>query len=170
MLGLLFPRLTNDAARGAELFDAVVAKAREEHWYISGGVPDTIDGRFAMLTTIAALVMVRIERDGDSGNQIAATLTERFVYAMEAEHREMGLGDPTLGKTVRKLVGLLAWRVELWRDATRKGDWEGPTLQSLFGGGESSPTAIAHAAAALRKFWRELDAGPLGAIAQGRLE
>jgi len=27
MLGLLFPRLTNDAARGAELFDAVVAKS-----------------------------------------------------------------------------------------------------------------------------------------------
>jgi len=170
MLGLLFPRLTNDPARGAELFDAVVAKAREEHWYISGGVPDTVDGRFAMLTTIAALVMVRIERDGDSGNPIAATLTERFVHAMAAEHREMGLGDPTLGKTVRKLVSLLAQRVELWRSAVDSGDWDGAARRSIFGRGESSPTATAHAAAALRNFWRELDAAPLGAIAEGRLE
>jgi len=169
MLGLLFPRLTNDAARGAELFDAVVAKAREEHWYISGGVPDTIDGRFAMLATIAALVMVRIERDGDSGNPIAATLTERFVHAMAAEHREMGLGDPTLGKTVRKLVSLLAQRVELWRSAVDSGDWDGAARRSIFGG-ESSPNATAHAGAALRNFWRELDAAPLGAIAEGRLE
>ena len=170
MLSLLFPRLTADPARGAELFDAVVAKAREEHWYISGGVADTIDGRFAMLTTIAALVLVRIERDGDSANQIAAALTERFVHVMEAEHREMGIGDPTLGKTVRKLVGSLARRVELWRDAVDSGDWDEAARQSIFGRGEASPNAAAHAAAALRQLWRELDAAPLGAIVEGRLE
>ena len=33
-------------------------------------------------------------------------VTERFIEVMELEHRELGLGDPTLGKTVRKLVGL----------------------------------------------------------------
>ena len=45
-------------------------------------------------------------------------LTERFIEVMESEHRELGLGDPTLGKTVRKLVGALARRTELWRSAT----------------------------------------------------
>jgi cytochrome b pre-mRNA-processing protein 3 len=170
MLHLLFPRLTADPARGAELFDWITGRAREEHWYISGGVPDTIDGRFAMLATIAALVMVRLEREGDSGNRLTAALTERFVEVMEAEHREMGLGDPTLGKTVRKLLVALARRLDLWRTATGRNDWETATLQSVFGGADVSPSAAGHAAAALREFWRRLDSSPLGAIARGRVE
>jgi cytochrome b pre-mRNA-processing protein 3 len=168
MLRLLFPRLTAETARGAELFDRVVAKAREEHWYVAGGIPDTIDGRFAMLTTIAAVVMVRLERDGESGNEVAASLTERFVEAMEAEHREMGIGDPTLGKIVRKLVGSLARRVELWRSAVEGGDWAATARQSLFGDSANSPDAWAHSAAALQDYWRHLEAAELKVIAEGR--
>jgi len=170
MLHLLFPRLTADPTRGAEPFDWVTRRAREEHWYIAGGVADTIDGRFAMLSTIAALIMVRLERDGDSGDQLAASLTERFVEVMEAEHREMGLGDPTLGKTVRKLVGSLARRVELWRSAVGRNDWEAASLQSVFGGDEISPDEAAHTAAALRELWRGLESAPLDAIAKGKVE
>ena len=50
----------------------------------------------------------------------SVALTERFIEVMEAEHREMGLGDPKLGRTVRKLVGSLARRIELWRAALRR--------------------------------------------------
>ena len=46
----------------------------------------------------------------------SVALTERFIHVMESEHRELGLGDPTLGKTVRKLVGMLARRTQLWRE------------------------------------------------------
>ena len=51
MLGFLFRGLTAAPARGAQLFDAVTAKAREPHWYVEGAVPDTLDGRFAVLAT-----------------------------------------------------------------------------------------------------------------------
>ena len=37
--------------------------------------------------------------------QATVALTERLVESMDAEIREMGFGDPTLGKQVRKLVG-----------------------------------------------------------------
>ena len=73
-------------------------------------MPDTIDGRFAVLATITALVLVRLERGGDEAKRASVALTERFIEVMESEHRELGLGDPTLGKTVRKLVGSLARR------------------------------------------------------------
>jgi cytochrome b pre-mRNA-processing protein 3 len=55
MLRFLFPGLTATPERGAALFDAVTSKSRERHWYVEGEVPDTLDGRFAMLATIAAL-------------------------------------------------------------------------------------------------------------------
>ena len=52
---------------------------------------------------------------------------------MEAEHREIGLGDPTLGKTVRKLVGSLARRTELWRRASSgASEWNEAARDSLY--------------------------------------
>ena len=111
MLRFLFPGLTADPERGAALFDAVTSEARKAHWYVEGGVPDDLDGRFRILATIAALAIVRLEQLG--GERESVALTERFIEVMEAEHRELGLGDPGLGKTVRRLVGALGRRVEL---------------------------------------------------------
>ena len=108
MLGFLFRGLTAEAPGGTALFDALTAESRKPHWYVEGAVPDTLDGRFAVLATIIALVLVRLERDGEQGDRLSVKLTERFIHVMESEHRELGLGDPTLGKTVRRLVGMLA--------------------------------------------------------------
>lgn len=43
----LFDRLfgRHQKQRGDALYAAVVAKACEEHWYLDGGVADTVDGR-----------------------------------------------------------------------------------------------------------------------------
>src|SRR6476646_229308 len=130
MLGFLFRGLTADRPDAAALFDAVTAKAREPHWYVEGEVPDTLDGRFAVLVTLIALVLVRLESEGAQGDQASVALTERFIHVMESEHRELGLGDPSLGKTVRKLVGMLARRTELWRSAS-DANWTETTRESL---------------------------------------
>ena len=166
MLSFLFRGLTARPARGAALFDAVTAEARRRSWYVEGQVPDTLDGRFAVLATIAALVLVRLERDGDAGNEASVALTERFVHVMESEHRELGLGDPTLGKTVRKLVAMLARRVELLREAD--GDWLDATRESLYKGA-AEEEAVKHSAAMLRDLQRRLDAATLTELEEGRI-
>jgi cytochrome b pre-mRNA-processing protein 3 len=169
MLRFLFPGLTATPERGAALFDAVTSKSRERHWYVEGEVPDTLDGRFAMLATIAALVTVRLEREDSGGEAESVALTERFVEVMEAEHRELGLGDPTLGKTVRKLVGSLARRVELWRSAIDgEAGWNDAARQSVYKG-EVTDVPLAHTAEALGALWSELQSCDAGALARGRL-
>ena len=168
MLSFLFPRLTRTPRKGAALFDAATAKAREPHWYVEGAVPDTIDGRFRMLATVLALVLVRLEQEGGTGDALSVALTERFIEVMDAEHRELGIGDPALGKTVRKLVGSLARRVELWRTAV-DADWNEAARQSVYGGeGASGP--IEHSAASLRAIWTKLQAIDAGELAEGRIE
>src|SRR5258705_10691685 len=144
MLRFLFPRLTAAPARGAELFAWVTEQARATHWYLDGTVADTVDGRFAMVATIAALASVRLERAGDSGARANVALTERFIEVMESEHREMGLGDPKLGRTVRKLVGSLARRIELWRPAVNAGDWNESARTSVYGDSNPPAAALAH--------------------------
>jgi cytochrome b pre-mRNA-processing protein 3 len=170
MLSFLFPRLTPAPSRGGALFEALVGQARAPHWYVEGGVRDSIDGRFAMLATIAALVIVRLERGGDSGEEVAVALTERFVEAMDSEHRQMGIGEPALGKTVRKLVGALSRRVELWRAAIEPGgDWDSAVSDSLFRGEPPSGTALGHCSAELHGWWAKLDAASDQALAEGRI-
>lgn len=166
MLSFLFRGLTAERPAGAALFDAVTAEARRRSWYVEGEVPDTLDGRFAVLATITALALVRIEREGDAGNAASVALTERFIQVMESEHRELGLGDPTLGKTVRKLVAMLARRVELWREAD--GDWIEASRAGLYKG-EVGEAALKHSADALLGLVQRLQATPLAELEEGRI-
>ena len=170
MLGFLFRTLTAEPGRGAALFAALTAEARKPHWYVEGEVPDTLDGRFAMLATVIALVNVQLERLGAEGNSASVALTERFIEVMETEHREMGLGDPKLGRTVRKLVGSLARRVALWRSATAgESDWSEAARESLYG--DAVPAdGLHYSAAALRRLWTTLRAAELGTLVEGRIE
>src|SRR3954452_18915728 len=170
MLGFLFRALTAKPDRGAALFAAATAEARRRHWYVEGEAPDTIDGRFATLATVIALVLVRLEQLGDEGNAASVALTERFIEVMESEHREIGLGDPKLGRTVRKLVGALSRRVALWRSATAGGrEWRKSARESLYRD-NVSPTALGHSSAALERLWTAIRNAELRTLLDGRLE
>jgi cytochrome b pre-mRNA-processing protein 3 len=170
MLGFLFRGLTAERPTGAPLFDALTGLARQPHWYVEGKVPDTLDGRFAVLTTVVALVLVRLEDEGEDGDRLSVALTERFIHVMESEHRELGLGDPTLGKTVRKLVAMLAHKVELWREADAgRIEWSDATRQSLYKS-DAVADAIRHSAEALREVNASAAATPIGRLAEGSIE
>ena len=166
MLSFLFRGLTANSARGAALFDALTAEARRTHWFIEGQVPDTLDGRFAVLATVTALALVRFEREGDAGNDASVALSERFIHVMESEHRELGLGDPRLGKTVRTLVAMLGRRVELWRQAD--GDGLEATRESLYRS-EAPEEALRHSAAALSELAARVEMTPRAELEQGRI-
>ena len=170
MLRFLFPRLTPAPSRGAALFGSLVAEARRSEWFVEGVVEDSLDGRFAVLSTVTALATVRLERGGREAQDEGVALAERFIEAMDAEHRQMGLGDPTLGKTVRKLVSALGRRVELWRKAV-EGElaWEQAAADSLFRGAAPTDGAADCAAALTRALWARLEAADDQALSEGRL-
>lgn len=170
MLSFLFPRLTPHHSRGAALFEALVGEARQPHWFVDGQVPDSIDGRFAILATIVALATFRLERGGDVARIAAVALAERFVEAMDAEHRQLGLGDPAVGKTVRKLVGALSRRVQLWRETVEHGKvWEHAVSISLFREAPPSAEALSHCNEALHGCWASLEAASDEELAEGRI-
>ena len=164
MLAKLFQRLTADPRSEMALFDWATRTARRRDWYVEAAVPDTIDGRFAMLATVGALLLVRLERLGAEGQRLSVAFTERFAQVMESEHRQLGIGDPTLGKTVLKLVGALGRRVELWRDAA---DGEDAARRSL--PASDDPAAIRYRAAQLGQVSDSLDQASLAQLIEGDL-
>ncbi len=157
MIRALFAALTAGPKRGQDLFGLAVAEAGRADWFVESEVPDTLNGRFAVLATIVALLTVRLERDGAEGAQASVELTERMVESLDAELREMGLGDPTLGKQVRSLVGAVGSRVERWRELTASNDgWTGEVRRSLYLDKAAAPEAVAHGESAIRALWERL--------------
>jgi len=168
MLRFLFRGLTVDQKPGRNGFDRLVAEARQPHWYLQGSVPDTLNGRFAVLATVCALAIVRVEK-GKASEAGSMALTERFIEAMDSEHREMGLNDPGLGRRVRKLVASLAARVEDWRAAvSEQADWDETVRKSLRGDDAQGDQALDHCAIALRALWTRLCAVSGEEVIEGR--
>ena len=170
MLRKLFARLTPEPQPGAPLFKAATAEARRKHWYREGAVEDNIDGRFAMLATILALITVRLEDGGAEARAHSGWLAERFVETMDAEHRQMGISDPTLGKTVRRLVSALGNRADIWREAVAgTADWHDAAGRSIYRGTPPGESALNHSAAKLRALWAALLASEDSSLIGGRI-
>ena len=170
MFRVLFARLTGGPKRGQALFGLAVEEAQETHWFLEGEVPDTVHGRFAVLATVVALITVRLEREDDAGREATVALTERLVETLDAEIREMGLGDPTLGKQVRKLVGAVGARVDRWRDVLADDRSSTDEVRrSVYSEEAVSPEAVAHTESRLKALWRKLEETNLEELAEGKL-
>ncbi len=105
------------------LWSRVVEIAREPQWYSKGGMADTKAGRFDAVTLVLGPVLLRMEREPDLISP-AARLTELFVADMEGQLREGGMGDPTVGKQIGKLMGVLAGRTGALRQGLAAADPE----------------------------------------------
>ena len=97
------------------LWHRVVELSRDPALYRDDGVADTVAGRFDMIAAILALVMLRLERDELARE--SALLTELFVADMDAQLREIGVGDLVVGKHVGRLVSVLGGRLGALREA-----------------------------------------------------
>jgi len=102
------------------LWHRVVLVSREPRWYREGGVADTVAGRFDMIATVLALVLLRLERAGAEA-QAQVFLTELFVEDMDRQLRETGVGDLVVGKKLGKLVSVLGGRLGAYRAALAEG-------------------------------------------------
>lgn len=163
---LLGRRNVNEAVR--PLYNAVVAKAREPHWYVDGGVPDTIDGRFEMIAAMLSLIVERLELDVDRRQQVA-WLVELFVDDMEGQLRQIGIGDMVVGKHVGRLIGAFGGRIGAYRQGLKDGRIEEALIRNLYAGETPEPSALGHTAGHLRSMHLALHSTTADMILEGRL-
>lgn len=150
------------------LYNAVIARGREPHWYLDGGVPDTIDGRFEMIAAVLALVYARLEQESDQGQNIA-WLTELFVDDMDSQLREIGIGDMVVGKHVGKMMSALGGRIGAYGEGLKEGTFEAALVRNLYRGEEPPAAALEHSAEQLRAIYLGLHAMAADQIVAGKL-
>ena len=167
LMAMLRPKAPDAGA----LYDAVVAEARRPAWYREGKVDDTLDGRFAVLSSLTALALLRLEQGGEEAVRHSVALTESFIADMDAQMREAGFGDPSLGKQVRTMVGALATRVDWWRRAkAAELDWNDALSLSIYGAEPpESEAAVTFSSEALRRFDEGLGGFSDRAVMEGHI-
>jgi len=153
------------------LYDAVVARARQPHWYLEGAVPDTLDGRFDMVAAVLAMVLLRLEQAPD-GTDASVRLTERFVDDMDAQVRQIGFGDMVVGKHVGKMMGMLGGRLGVYREglaAPEDGALDAALVRNLYRGAAPDAAALAHVRGELKALRRDLDLLGVPELMEGRM-
>lgn len=101
MLDFLNAR-TDIRRKAGEIYGAIVAQARRPAFYVSLGVPDTPAGRYEMVVVHLFLVLERLRAEGEVGSALPRLLVEAFIADMDDSLRELGTGDLTVPKKVRR--------------------------------------------------------------------
>ena len=164
----LFPDKADRAAL-QPLYAAIVAEGRDPFWYREGGVPDTVDGRFDMIAALAALVLIRLEAEGEAGRRPSVLLTETFIDDMDASLRQIGIGDYVVGKHVGRMVSALGGRLAAFRAARETGEFAPAVARNIFHEAPPSEASLAAVAGRLEGFAARLDAAGFDGLLAGRL-
>jgi cytochrome b pre-mRNA-processing protein 3 len=113
----------SDAQRTAgELYGNVVAAARQPEFYSRYGVADTPEGRFELVALHLFLALEALKSQGGDTNDIARRTLETFVVDMDDCMREMGVGDLTVPKKVKRAAAGFYERAGDYRAALAKDD------------------------------------------------
>lgn len=126
-----------DPAREAadRLHAAVAARSREPVFYTAFAVPDTIDGRFDLLSLHASLVMEALKgRDPDEA--VATQLVTGIFAGFEDALRDLGVGDFGLSRRIKAMANAFYGRLEAYRAATDEAAMADALLRNLYRGDE----------------------------------
>lgn len=126
---------------GYELYGAAVAAARDPYFYETLGVADTLDGRFDLVGLHVFLVIRALNRLPPPGPDVAQAVFDAMFNDMDINLREMGVGDMSIAKKVKKMWEAFHGRAGAYEQALSGGD----------------PAALA--AALARNVWRGAGAG-----------
>jgi cytochrome b pre-mRNA-processing protein 3 len=128
ILRLFRPR--KDRARVRAIYAAIVAQARQPVFYAELGVPDTLEGRYDMLMLHAFLYMHRMKDEAEEAKDVAQEVFDFMFSDMDRSLREMGVGDLSVPKKIKKMAQAFYGRATAYDAAIAK---PGPDLVAAVG-------------------------------------
>lgn len=151
ILRLFRPR--KDRARVRAIYAEIVAQARQPVFYAELGVPDTLEGRYDMLMLHAFLYMHRLKDEAEEAKDVAQEVFDFMFSDMDRSLREMGVGDLSVPKKIKKMAQAFYGRATAYDAAIGKAgpDLAAAVQRNLFGGEASA----ASDAAAIADYMRQ---------------
>lgn len=98
-------------------YASLTSAARVPFFFSDLGVPDTVMGRFEMLSIVMILFFRRTAKSGVSGKELAQEIIDIFFQDIDHSIRELGIGDQGVPKRMKKLAGMFYGRLESYAAA-----------------------------------------------------
>ncbi|MGZ3404475.1 MAG: ubiquinol-cytochrome C chaperone family protein [Phenylobacterium sp.] len=90
-------------AAGRALYARAVEQSRTPGLYADLGAPDTAEGRFEIYSLHVVLLLDRLRGHGDLATDVSQGLFDTYVKDLDHALRELGVGDLSVGRKMRKL-------------------------------------------------------------------
>ncbi|WP_194246286.1 ubiquinol-cytochrome C chaperone family protein [Martelella limonii] len=108
----LFSRRRGNRQVVQRQYGVITTTARQPCFYTDYNVPDTVMGRFEMLSAVMILFLSRTSRSSEIGKQLSQDVVDAFFLDIDYSIRELGVGDNSVPKRMKKLAGMFYGRLE----------------------------------------------------------
>lgn len=170
MLGLF--RNKDRERRIETLYRPLVEQARRPAFFTDLGVPDTADGRYGLMVVHVFLFAHRLRDETMAAKAAAQAVCDRFFTEMDRALRELGVGDLSVPKRIRKVAGFYAGASAAYSQALEAGDeaaLAAALVRNVYIDVEASPPGAAGLASYVRRQAAALAEAPVTELLAGRL-
>lgn len=160
----------------AALYAIAANQARLPQFYIQGGVPDSLDGRFDLLALHLVLVLRRLDGQGKPAMLLRQRLFDLFAADMDRNLREMGVGDTGISRRVKTMGQAFYGRLKVYDEAfsvpveQRQAALMTALDKNLYGTVPTVPVALGAMARYMLATMAYLLQQPVSAILAGQLD
>lgn len=99
------------------LYRSIQAQALRPDFYYEGGARDNFSGRFEMTCLHGALVFRRLRNAGAAGKGLSQDVFDALFDGFDEALRDIGTGDLSVGKKIRKMGEAFYGRAKSYDDA-----------------------------------------------------
>lgn len=122
MIFNLFKKKNSNRAIVDRQYATLTSAARVPFFYSDMAVPDTVMGRLEMLSLVMILFFRRTSRSDRSGQELAQEIIDAFFQDIDHSIRELGVGDQSVPKRMKKLAGMFYGRAQTYGEALQAQD------------------------------------------------
>jgi len=159
-------RANEDAA--AATYAGIVGAARQPRLFSEIGVPDTLAGRYEVLVIHLFLFLYRLKDESDDIRRHSQRVFDLMFRDLDRSLREMGVGDLSVPKRIKKLASAFYGRTAAYDAALTSGDRVGlevAVLRNVFGGDVAQASEARRLAAYMLASCETLKAQPVAEVA-----
>ena len=152
------------------VYSSIVAQSRQPRFYAEWQVPDTVTGRFDMISLHLALLFRRLRAESGAQKDFSQAVFDLFFKDMDRSLREMGVGDLGVPKRIQKMGNIFFGLLAAMSEAMDRNDAE--ALQAVLSRNIFDGATGSHVAALAEYLMAEdkaLAAQPSEAITGGAL-
>lgn len=128
---------------GQSLYALSVAQARAPGLYADLGAPDTTEGRFELYSLHVYLLLERLKGQGSQAAETSQALFDTYLSALDNALREMGVGDTSMARRMRKLGEAFYGRIRSYEAALAAlpdtAALQGMLIRTVYSGADPAP-------------------------------